>query len=212
MTFSIKELTVSRTFAKDERSIISDLNFFAPSRSITLLKGANGSGKSTLLDTIAGLIRPSKGSISLDNIWLHQLSLKSAAIHRSYLQQRADFTLGYQVEEILQLATRHCVKSSRVRSLKSLGRELDIEHLFNRSVLELSGGERQRVSLAIVLIREVPLYLFDEPLSAQDVAHCDLIATYLEKIARSGAIILIATHESSALDRVADQEITLENP
>jgi ABC-type cobalamin/Fe3+-siderophores transport system ATPase subunit len=212
MTFSIKELTVARTFAMEARSIISDLNFLAPSRSITLLKGANGSGKSTLLDTISGLIRPVKGSIALDDIYLHQLSLKSAAIYRSYLQQKREFTLGYQVEEIMQLATRHCIKSSRTRSLKSLGRELDIEHLFNRSLLELSGGERERVSLALTLVREVPLYLFDEPLSAQDLAHCDLIATYLEKIARSGAILVIATHESSALDRVADQEITLENP
>lgn len=206
MTLAIRDLTIER----DRRVIVSEFNFTSSPRSITLFKGPNGSGKSTLFDAISGLIPIKSGSIYLDEIALHQIGLKRASQSRSYLQQHAEFTLGYQVKEILELVAAHAERESRVRSLKSLGRELDIEHLFGRSILELSGGERQRVSLAIALLREVPLYLFDEPLSAQDVEHSELIATYFEKIARSGAILIIATHESPELARVADDEIVLQ--
>lgn len=205
MTLSINDLSVTR----GNQTVISNFNLSVSLRSIALLNGPNGCGKSTLLDAIAALITPEKGSIELDGIELQRLPLKSLAHLRSYQQQRSDFILGYRVRELLELVSGHCEKRSRVRSIKSLSQDLDITDLLSRSVLELSGGERQRVSLAITLLREVPLYLFDEPLSAQDVEHSKLIASYLEQIARSGAILIIATHECPELERVANKVLRL---
>jgi iron complex transport system ATP-binding protein len=206
MTLSIRDLTIER----DGKIIIEKLAMKMSSRSITLLKGANGSGKSTLLDAIAGVAKPKSGTITLGEKDLLELGFKEAATLRSYLQQRREFTLSYSVREILEMVTRNAVRRSRVRSIKSLAHELDIDHLMDRSVLELSGGERDRVSLAIALLREVELYLLDEPLAAQDLHHSELIAKYLEKIARSGAHLIIATHQSPELAEVADSEITLD--
>lgn len=205
MSLTVKRLTVLR----DERVVIENLSEGFPNRSITLLTGRNGSGKSTLLGTIAGDLVPSSGEISLDGISLIGMPTREAAKFRGVLQQRNEFTLGFQAGEILESVIRHCSKDSPTRSLKALAVELDLRHLLDRSILELSGGERQRVSLAIALAREVPLYLLDEPLSAQDAEHCSSISRYLEKIAKAGATFVIATHQSRELAEVATKEMTL---
>lgn len=205
MKLSLTDLTINR----DGRRIIDDFSADFSYRSITLLTGANGSGKSTLLATIAGDLTPDSGTIHLDQRSLIGLSPIDAVKIRAVLQQRNDFSLGFHVEEILSAVIRHCEKDSPTRSLKALAVELDLLHLLDRSVLELSGGEQQRVALAITLAREVPLYLLDEPLSAQDASHCLSIARYLEKIAKSGSIFVIATHQSAELAAVASKELTL---
>ena len=202
---SLNDLTVVR----DGRTIIDGLSVELPSRSITLLTGANGSGKSTLLAAIAGDVMPHSGSIALDQRSLIGLPSRDAAKIRAVMQQRNEFSLGFRVSEILSAVIRHCGKDSRTRSLKALAVELDLLHLLDRSILELSGGERQRVSLAVTLAREVPLYLLDEPLSAQDSMHCLTISRYLEKIAKSGSILIIATHHIAELAAVASKELTL---
>lgn len=205
MDLSLTNLTIVR----DARVVIDDLSAHFDDRSITMLTGANGSGKSTLLSAIAGDLAPHSGEIALGARPLLSLSPMQAAKMRAVLKQHSDFTLGFLVAEILDSVIRHCRKDSPTRSLKSLAVELDLLHLMDRSLLELSGGERQRVSLAITLAREVPLYLLDEPLSAQDSEHCLSIARYLGKIASSGAIFLIATHQSAELAAVASKELSL---
>lgn len=209
MKLRIESLHVER----DGRAIIENFSAEFSARSISLLKGANGSGKSTLLGAIAGdhALRQSikSGEIEFDGKSLRTLSLQEAAKLRGYLQQRSDFSLGFSVREMIEIVIKHCRKDSPVRSLKSLAVELDLNHLLDRSLLELSGGERQRVSLAITLARETPLYLLDEPLSAQDLSHSVSIARYIEKIANAGAIFIIATHESPELAEVATKELHL---
>ncbi len=205
MTLSIQGLSLER----GNRLIIKDFSATVIDRSITLLIGANGSGKSTLLSAIAGDLKPLSGEIRLDERELLALSPKELSTTRSVLLQRNDFILAFTVQEILELVAYQAAKGSKVRSLKSLAKELDLLHLLSRSVLELSGGERQRVSLAITLTREVPLYLLDEPLSAQDEEHSQAIALYLSKLALSGSIMVIATHDTAELSAVASQEIRL---
>lgn len=209
MTLRIRDLQVVR----DGRAIIENFSADFSPRSITLLKGANGSGKSTLLGAIAGdttLKHYFKdGEIELDGRSLRSLSPQEAATMRGYLQQRSDFSLSFSVREMIEIVIKHCRERSPVRSLKSLTAELDLNHLLDRSLLELSGGERQRVSLAITLARETPLYLLDEPLSAQDPAHSASIARYIEKVANAGAIFIIATHESPELAEIATKELQL---
>lgn len=205
MTLAITNLSIER----NGHSIIKNFSASMIERSITLLEGANGTGKSTLLSTLAGDLRPLSGEISLKERDLLALSPRELAEIRSVLLQRNDFLLAFTVRELLELVAHHAGKSSKVRPLKSLAQELDLLHLLSRSILELSGGERQRVSLAITLTREVPLYLLDEPLSAQDDGHSGAIATYLSKIALSGSIMVIATHDTKELSTVASQEIRL---
>lgn len=209
MTLTINDLKVER----DGRVIIENFSADFSPRSITLLKGANGSGKSTLLGAIAGdhVLKEciKGGEIELDGKSLRTLSTLEAAKLRGYLQQRSDFSLSFTVREMIEIVIKHCRKESPVRSLKSLAVELDLNHLLDRSLLELSGGERQRVSLAITLARETPLYLLDEPLSAQDFAHSVSIARYIEKLANAGAIFIIASHESPELAEVATKELRL---
>jgi len=61
-------------------------------------------------------------------------------------------------------------------------------------LLELSAGECQRISLAFTLMPEVPIYLLDEPLSAQDDENAEIVSRYIVKVVSCGALALIATH------------------
>lgn len=205
MTLEIRNLSIRR----NDRLVIDSFNATLIDRSITLLEGANGSGKSTLLSAIAGDLKPVSGEIVLGEMELTQVSNRELSQIRGVLLQRNDFILAFSVKEILELVAKQGSKSSKVRSLKSLANELDLLHLLSRSVLELSGGEQQRLSLAIALTREVPLYLLDEPLSAQDGEHSSLLAAYLSKLALSGSIMLIASHDTAELAAVASQGIRL---
>jgi len=159
---------------------------------IVLLTGANGSGKSSLLAAIAGDFDIAAGKVLLNDIEISTLTVKELALLRSSLSQTNRYSLAFTPRQMLERITKQF--SGRTRSINTLTAALNLEKLLDKSLLELSAGECQRISLAFTLMPEVPIYLLDEPLSAQDDENAEIVSRYIVKVVSCGALALIATH------------------
>ena len=157
---------------------------------ITAIIGPNGSGKSSLLGALAGDIPISSGSIFFDEKNLHDLSDIEQSQIRSVVQQSRNYWLSYTAREVIEMGQNE----ESLLQVEAVMQALEIDRYANQKVTTLSGGEAQRIEIARALIRNSDLFLFDEPLSAQDSASKIRIIDYLKKLSQQGKTVLVIAH------------------
>ncbi len=186
---------------------------FAPG--ITVLFGPSGSGKTTLLNTLAGLIAPETGSISVDGRVLFDASqhVNVPARHRraGYLfQQLGLFPHMSALDNVLYGIRQGSAAERRALALDLLTR-FRVAHLANRRPARISGGERQRVALARALATSPGYLLLDEPLSALDARTKAHIIEDLELWnAEHDIPIVYVTHDRAEVFALARHVVVLE--
>jgi branched-chain amino acid transport system ATP-binding protein len=145
--------------------ILSDINFRAEEKEITVIVGPNGSGKSTLLKTIAGLTTIYSGNIALDGNKLSGLpAYEIAKRGLAYLPQTESVFTQLSVEENFKMAG-YTVPKGDYDSRVKIGTDMfpQLSNYLKSKVQNLSGGERQMVAMTMALIRKPKVIMFDEP-------------------------------------------------
>ena len=173
--------------------------------------GVNGAGKSTLLRLLAGEIRPTAGSISYDSTPIAHLSVSDLATRRAVLGQSQAEDVAFTVEQVVAMG-RYARRGSRSidggddhDSVASALAAMDLRGLGARPVSSLSGGERQRTAIARVLAQDTPLLLLDEPTTALDIRHQQMVVETIGALADSGRTVIAVLHDlnlATSFDRV----------
>jgi ABC-type Mn2+/Zn2+ transport system ATPase subunit len=153
--------------------------------------GPNGSGKSTLLRAIAGLERPTRGSVDTGGQQV-ALVLQSTDVDRSVPISVRDTV---RMARFPRLGLLRRFGADDHRAVRESLRRLDLEHLADRQLHELSGGQRQRVLVAQGLAQEAPVLLLDEPITGLDVTSRERILRVVEEERRAGRAVAITTHD-----------------
>ena len=179
-------------------------------RSIALF-GPSGAGKTTILDAIAGLRRPQRGLIAVDDRVLFSSSdrihVRPQARHIGYVPQDVALFPHMNVRRNL-LYGRHPGTSPELGRVAAM---LEIEPLIDRPVHQLSGGERQRVALGRALMAGPFLLLLDEPLAAVDVPLRRRILPYLQRVRNEMHIpIVYVSHDRDEVRELADEVVIIE--
>jgi ABC-type cobalamin/Fe3+-siderophores transport system ATPase subunit len=182
----IEQVSISR----GAKSVITDFSARIEPGKITAIIGPNGSGKSTLLSAIAGDLPITAGEISIDGRNLKEISVAEQAELRSVVLQNRNYWLSYSTRELIEMGQG----PQELLQVEAVMQALDMKKFENQSVTTLSGGEAQRIEIARALIRDTPIYLFDEPLSAQDVASKARIIALLQGLRDKGKTILVIAH------------------
>lgn len=172
------------------RLVVRDFSATLEPGKITAIIGPNGSGKSSLLGAIAGDLPLSAGNIYFDARNLCDLSDGEQANIRSVVQQNRNYWLSYTAREVIEMGQ----SEDALLQVDEVMRALEINHYSNQRVTTLSGGEAQRIEIARALIRDSEVYLFDEPLSAQDSASKIRIINYLNKLRDAGKTVVVIAH------------------
>jgi len=193
-----------------EKHALSGINFSIEPGSFVVLLGPSGSGKTTLLRCLAGIERPSSGSIRINGV--------SVAGEAGYLPpEKRDLAMVFQDYALwphltvrknigFPLNNSELSKTSRIERIDNLLDRVGISHLAERYPNQLSGGEQQRVALARALAAEVGLILFDEPLSNLDADRRESLRIEIATLTReSGATALYITHDQSEAFALADK-------
>ena len=174
------------------------------------LLGKSGSGKSTLLRLVAGLDRPSSGSISLGNEILSATDAFVRPEHRQIglVPQGCDLFPHLTVARNISYGLRHWARSERNQRVDELLEQVDLCGFGKRLPNELSGGETQRIALARALAPKPRLLLLDEPFSNLDLELRETLRSLTADLLRSqGTTAIFVTHHSddafSISDRVA---------
>ncbi|MGY3291454.1 ABC-type sugar transport system ATPase subunit/NAD(P)-dependent dehydrogenase (short-subunit alcohol dehydrogenase family) [Bradyrhizobium sp. LM3.6] len=186
--------SLSKRYANLE--VLKGIDLDIESGEFTVLVGPSGCGKSTLLNIVAGLDRPSAGTVEIGGRVVNDIPPKDrdiAMVFQSYalypsMTVRQNITFGMEC--------RHVPKAEQEKALANVARLLQIEPLLGRKPSQLSGGQRQRVAMGRALVRDPLLFLFDEPLSNLDAKLRVEMRMEIKRLhQRIGATIIYVTHD-----------------
>jgi ATP-binding cassette subfamily B protein len=179
--------------------------------------GATGSGKSTLLDILMGLLSPSQGEVSVDNVALNDENLQAWQKNIAHVPQAiylADTTIA---ENIAFGIDQAAIDMSKIRTVAAQaqidqlieGLPLGYREMVGERGIKLSGGQRQRIGVARALYKDSKVLIFDEATSALDSTTESQLISTITKISPDVTVIQVA-HRLSTLQN-CDLIITLEN-
>ncbi|MFI5907574.1 ABC transporter ATP-binding protein [Dactylosporangium sp. NPDC051541] len=177
--------------------------------------GPSGSGKSTLLNMIAGLDKPTSGTVTVDGVRVDRLSESASAQYRrrrigmvfQFFNLLDDLTVLDNVLLPAQLSgTGRAAARQRAEELL---RYLGVARHAKAFPGRLSGGERQRVAVARALMNRPPLLLADEPTGALDTASGQEVRRLLTELNRDGQTLLLVTHDLALAESCATRTISL---
>ena len=158
--------------------------------------GPSGCGKTTLLRMLAGLERPSAGTISIGETIINELAPAErnvAMVFQTYALY-PHMTVAGNIE--YPLKKRRIPKAERARRVREAATVLELEALLGRKPRELSGGQQQRVALGRALVRDPAVFLLDEPLSNLDAKlRTHMRAELIRLHRRIGRTMVYVTHD-----------------
>ena len=191
-------------------TILDQIDLVIPSKQMVAIVGPSGSGKSTLLGLMAGLDRPTSGSIVLDGVDITTLSESTLARYRRQ-------TIGYIFQSFHLIPTLTALEnvmvplelagdsSAKARAIDLL-HAVDLQDRLHHYPVQLSGGEQQRVAVARAFACRPPILLADEPTGNLDSATGQHVIELLLDLHRDyGTTLVLVTHErdvASLMQRV----------
>jgi len=211
---AIRLESVSRQYTMGESVIraVNDVSLTIPSGEFLALLGSSGSGKSTLLNLIAGLDRPSTGSVVAHGQDLSKMSSLALARYRrqtvGMVFQSFNLLPRMTLEENVELPLRlaEVDRSERATRVREALQRVGLEKRIGHRPSELSGGEQQRTAVARALVNRPKILLADEPTGNLDSATGEAILTLLREIQKNpGMTIVMVTHERTLAERFADR-------
>lgn len=175
------------------------------------LTGANGAGKTTVLRVLAGMIRPTAGTVTVCG---HRPDDRIPAFRRALAalidppQTARDLTIVEHLQFIA--ATWGADRAAAEGTARDLLDELAIAPLARRYPHELSSGQTQLVGLALTLARPFDVLLLDEPEQRLDADRLGQVIDAIRRRARAGAAVVLASHSPRLLEELADDRLHLE--
>ena len=177
--------------------------------------GKSGSGKSTLLNLVAGIDRPSTGSVAVAGTEIQSLSENKLAAWRGrnvgfvfqFFQLLPTLTAAENVMLPMDFSKSVPLRERRKRAVALLER-VGVGLHADKLPATLSGGEQQRVAIARALANEPPLVLADDPTGNLDSVTATAILDLFRFMANEGTTVVIATHEAD-IARVIDRRIEI---
>jgi len=198
---------VSKSFQRDvERiDVFNGLSMEVEQGSFTALMGPSGSGKSTLLNLVAGLDRPTSGSVRVNGAEVSSMSAGQLADWRAanvgFVFQSFNLLpvlTAYQNVELPLLLTR-LSKSERDERVKVALGVVGLEDRMDHFPRQLSGGQEQRTAIARAIVADPTLVLLDEPTGQLDARSSADVLDLLSRLnAEFGKTILMVTHDAHA--------------
>ncbi|MCQ6265289.1 ABC transporter ATP-binding protein [Fictibacillus sp. WQ 8-8] len=184
---------------------VDNLSLSLPQGKIIGIVGENGSGKSTTMKLISGLIRPSKGSVSVDG---EEVS-RNISRKVSYLSELDTYYSFYTVGETIDYYASIYSDFNRSKAEEILDyMKLDR----SKKVKNLSKGNRGRLKITVTLAREVPVILMDEPLSGLDpMVRDSIVKGLLSFVDFETQTIIITTHEIKEIEPILDLVVLIKD-
>ena len=195
-----------------KRLVIRDVSMQLHRGEVVALLGPNGSGKTTCFYSIAGLIAPESGRVSVDGRDVTRLPMyRRARLGIGYLPQEISIFRGMTVENnilaVLELSEPD--RKRRYERLEELLNEFSIDLLRRTPALALSGGERRRVEIARCLAANPKYLLLDEPFAGVDPIAVGEIRTLVSALKKRGLGVLITDHNVRETLEIVDRAYIL---
>jgi putative ABC transport system ATP-binding protein len=206
---------VTKTYQAGGQPALADVSMSVAAGEVVAVMGPSGSGKSTLLNLIAGLDRPSAGTVTVAGRRIDALGESALARFRArhvgiifqFFNLLDDLTVEDNVLLPAQLAGASR-RQARARADELLAR-MGIEEHRNAYPARMSGGQRQRVAIARALVNSPAVLLADEPTGALDTATGQEIGALLRELNQRGQTLVLVTHDPELAERFAARTVRI---
>ena len=180
---------------------LKDINLNIKDNSCVILKGVSGSGKSTLLSIIATLMKPSNGSVKINENIVSKLPDLHAsnfrAKHIGFVFQNYNLFDSFNVyENIAMASTTLNLSEKEIKQNTNKAMQIaNIEHKKDQKISNLSGGEKQRCAIARAIVNNPEILICDEPTANLDNINSKAFIKMIKDLKKLNKIIIIATHD-----------------
>jgi putative ABC transport system ATP-binding protein len=206
---------VAKVYQADAPPALAEVSMEVAAGEVVAVMGPSGSGKSTLLNLIAGLDRPTSGTVTVAGRRIDSLSETALARFRArhvgiifqFFNLLDDLTVEDNVLLPAQLAGASR-RQARARAGELLAR-MGIDQHRDEYPARLSGGQRQRVAIARALVNSPELLLADEPTGALDTASGEQIGRLLRDLNAGGQTLVLVTHDPALAERYAARTVRI---
>ena len=211
----IRLADVTKTYQAGGAPALADVSIGVAAGEVVAVMGPSGSGKSTLLNLIAGLDRPTSGTVTVAGRRIETLGESALARFRArhigiifqFFNLLDDLTVEDNVLLPAQLAGASR-RQARARAGELLAR-MGIEEYRDAYPARMSGGQRQRVAVARALVNQPEVLLADEPTGALDTATGQEIGALLRQLNEGGQTLVLVTHDADLAERYAARTVRI---
>jgi len=195
-----------------QTTILQDVSFVVPGRSLFAINGPSGSGKSTLLNMITGIDRPTSGHIDFNGHELRKMSENQLARWRGrnvgiifqFFQLLPTLTAAENIELALELG-RAVPRRERKARVRACLTQVGLQDYGRRLPNQLSGGQQQRVAVARALANDPPVLVADEPTGNLDSKTAHQVFDLLQELTERGKSVIYVTHDRELAARASDR-------
>lgn len=192
----------TKRFEAQGPAVLQSVDFDVKAGEYVAILGRSGSGKSTLLNLIAGLDRPSSGTVQVGDTAVHTLSESQLAAWRGkqvgvvfqFFQLLPTLTAVENVKLPMELASNGTPAQRQEKALELLA-SMGLAAHADKFPAAMSGGEQQRVAIARALANDPPILLADEPTGNLDDQNALALYDTLAQLASRGRTIVMVTHD-----------------
>ncbi|AIQ44280.1 ABC transporter ATP-binding protein [Paenibacillus sp. FSL R7-0297] len=200
----------------ENRTVIHGVDLVIPDHKISVIIGSNGCGKSTLLKTMARLIKPTSGKVTLDGKPISKMPAKPLARVIGLLPQSPIVPEGISVADLVgrgRFPHQSLLGGWSRKDYEAVAEAMEIMNITefaNHNIDELSGGQQQRVWIAMALAQQTDILFLDEPTTFLDITYQVEILDLLTDLNRKhGTTIVMVLHDINLSARYADHIFAL---
>lgn len=200
-----KQMAESKT-KNPYKTAVDDLCLTAKKGEIYGLLGPNGAGKTTTLRCIATLIKPTKGEVFVDK---HEVQKEPEKVRESigFLTSEIKLDEQFDVDYMFDFFGKlHNISGERLKKRKEeLFTYFGIKEFAHKKIKELSTGMKQKAAIAVSLVHDPDIVIFDEPTNGLDIITARSVTDYLRKLRDDGKLVIVSTHIMSEAEKLCDR-------
>lgn len=189
---------------------VDDITFTASSGKVVGILGPNGAGKTTLLRMIAGIMDPTKGRVSFDelNYQKNEIEIKKQL---AYLSGNTRVYKNISAYELLVMCAHfYSVPEKEIDArIKEISKMLKMEKFLYNRIENLSTGQTQKVNIARCFIHHPKYYILDEVTSGLDIISSQIILDFIKKEKENNKTVLYSTHYMEEAENICDEVIMI---
>ncbi len=199
----------------DGAVLVDDVDFMVTAGELVAVIGPNGAGKTTLVRLLAGDLEPGDGGVTIDGRPVAGYPPEALARRRAVLSQQLLRDVPFTCRAVVAMGRfphRLDPANSAARDAAEVAAALartDMAEFADRTFATLSGGEQTLVALARVLAQDAPLLLLDEPTTALDVHHEELVMRVVKELAAAGRAVVAVLHDLNTAAAYADRMVLM---
>ena len=193
-TIELKHVTFSYD---DKRDVLKNIDIIFPEEKMTAIVGESGCGKSTIVNLLVGSLRPKAGSVQVGDLPLETLSRESYYSHLAVVSYNT-YIFNQTVRENFLLANPTTTDEEilealeKVNLLEFIKENGGLDKVITEDANNISGGQKQRLALAVNLVADKDIYIFDEATSNIDVESETIIMQNIKTLSKTKSVIVIS--------------------